>query len=311
MFGGIAQRCTRGTVRVPRQGWCSARSSSAASNYNLDEKQPNKAKEPVHQEVPAFLRPSDILSICPKTIEVKSLRYPILLCHGMGGDKPFLKYFRTVPEDLESAGIKVRQTDVWRYGSVYKRASLLENQVRATLDHLGVKKLNLIAHSMGGLDARYFIANMGGHEYVESLVTIGTPHRGSAYCDWCIQNVVAPSKVDLWGKHLPWEIGAWNNLTTHYLRDDFNPKTRDVDGVSYYSIAGVMTPTLINPLTFSYNKLHPIEGANDGLVSVHSAMWGTFLGTVPLDHKEQIGWSLIDPRPFFRRIANHLAEQGH
>lgn len=39
--------------------------------------------------------------------------------------------------------------------------------------------VNIIAHSMGGLDARYYIEEKDGDEHVDTLVTVGTPHRGT------------------------------------------------------------------------------------------------------------------------------------
>lgn len=41
-------------------------------------------------------------------------------------------------------------------------------------------KLWLVCHSMGGLVARYFCEHLGGAEVTRELITIGTPHRGSA-----------------------------------------------------------------------------------------------------------------------------------
>ncbi len=40
-------------------------------------------------------------------------------------------------------------------------------------------KLVLIGHSMGGLVARYFIECLGGWQVTRTLMTLGTPHRGS------------------------------------------------------------------------------------------------------------------------------------
>ncbi len=40
-------------------------------------------------------------------------------------------------------------------------------------------RLVLIAHSMGGLVSRYFLEVLGGWEYTRTLITLGTPHRGS------------------------------------------------------------------------------------------------------------------------------------
>ncbi len=40
-------------------------------------------------------------------------------------------------------------------------------------------KLVLIGHSMGGLISRYFLEVLGGWQHTRTLITIGTPHRGS------------------------------------------------------------------------------------------------------------------------------------
>jgi pimeloyl-ACP methyl ester carboxylesterase len=40
-------------------------------------------------------------------------------------------------------------------------------------------KLVLIGHSMGGIVARYFLECLGGWESTRTLITLGTPHRGS------------------------------------------------------------------------------------------------------------------------------------
>lgn len=42
-------------------------------------------------------------------------------------------------------------------------------------------------HSMGGLDARYYVAALGGSKHVASITTIGTPHHGSHIADLAIK----------------------------------------------------------------------------------------------------------------------------
>jgi triacylglycerol lipase len=37
----------------------------------------------------------------------------------------------------------------------------------------------IVAHSAGGLVARYFIQRLGGFHYCNALITLGTPHRGT------------------------------------------------------------------------------------------------------------------------------------
>jgi len=40
-------------------------------------------------------------------------------------------------------------------------------------------KLVLVGHSMGGLISRYFLECLGGWQHTRTLITLGTPHRGS------------------------------------------------------------------------------------------------------------------------------------
>lgn len=50
--------------------------------------------------------------------------------------------------------------------------------------------VNFVAHSMGGLDVRYLISHLKPTTYTPlSLTSIGTPHRGSPFMDWCAANI--------------------------------------------------------------------------------------------------------------------------
>ena len=44
----------------------------------------------------------------------------------------------------------------------------------------GYEKVHVIGHSLGGLITRYYVQRMGGHERVHTVVTLGTPHQGTA-----------------------------------------------------------------------------------------------------------------------------------
>lgn len=56
-------------------------------------------------------------------------------------------------------------------------ALLVESVCRET----GYERVHIIGHSMGGVVARYYIQKLGGDERVHTLVTLGSPHNGSAY----------------------------------------------------------------------------------------------------------------------------------
>ena len=63
-------------------------------------------------------------------------------------------------------------------GSPEEYAELVRAEVEKAYDEHD-SRVNVVGHSMGGLDARVYIEEMGGKELVDSLVTLGTPHQGT------------------------------------------------------------------------------------------------------------------------------------
>ena len=108
-------------------------------------------------------------------------RHPLVLVHGyfgfdsIGALKIKQEYFRGVRGRLEALGHQVYLARVAPAAGVRRRAAELAEQVR----RLPCERVNIIAHSMGGVDARYAISKLGLDERVASLLTIGTPHRGT------------------------------------------------------------------------------------------------------------------------------------
>ncbi len=52
--------------------------------------------------------------------------------------------------------------------------------LRIRKDHaLSGQKLYVVAHSAGGLIARYYVQLLGGSHYCDALITLGTPHNGT------------------------------------------------------------------------------------------------------------------------------------
>ena len=137
--------------------------------------------------------------------------YPLVLVHGLLGFSTIgprrrLEYFRGVmrhlennPEVLNGRG-KVYVADLDPLDTIPSRAIQLRDFIQERIyDHQEKKfwyeKVNIIAHSMGGLDARYMISTLSMDtgsrspmaEWVASLTTIGTPHRGTPFADFMMQ----------------------------------------------------------------------------------------------------------------------------
>ena len=58
-------------------------------------------------------------------------------------------------------------------------AKQVRDLVEEILAKTGAPKIDLVAHSMGGLISRYYIQNLGGSKKVKNLLTITTPHYGT------------------------------------------------------------------------------------------------------------------------------------
>ncbi|KAH7913972.1 alpha beta-hydrolase [Hygrophoropsis aurantiaca] len=128
---------------------------------------------------------------------VRAPRYPIVLCHGLYGFDvrgpsafPSLRmhYWSNVLSILKKrVGADVIVTAVPGTGSIASRS---ENLDRLLQERARGRGLNLMAHSMGGLDCRHMITHVKPTEYAPlSLTTIATPHRGSPFMDWCAENI--------------------------------------------------------------------------------------------------------------------------
>lgn len=108
---------------------------------------------------------------------------PIILAHGYLGFPtlgPF-SYFNHVASLLAQMGAReVHATDVSPKGSLAARSSQLAEQIGKYVPN---GRVHLIAHSMGGLDARYLIGHGKGREMIATLTTLGTPFRGTLAAD--------------------------------------------------------------------------------------------------------------------------------
>ncbi|SAM83409.1 related to TGL2-triacylglycerol lipase [Ustilago bromivora] len=127
-------------------------------------------------------------------------RHPIVLCHGLYGFDvrgPFLGleihyWAKTLDILRKKIGAEVLVHGVPPTGSIQERAESLHKFLIS--DEAGVrgKKLNFVAHSMGGLDVRHLLTHIRPKpdQYTPvSLTTISTPHRGSPFMDWCNANI--------------------------------------------------------------------------------------------------------------------------
>jgi triacylglycerol lipase len=180
--------------------------------------------------------------------------------------------------------------------------------------------IHIIAHSMGGLDARELIANgplfqVGASATpVATLVTISTPHAGSPVADLValrflshipgVGAVVRGAELGLETvlRHFRISLDGLHDLTSETARD-FNTRFPDQHGVRYLSFAGKGRPGLKAPTSAFFLPYYGYVAAtlrgredNDGLVPISSARHGEFDNNLwPCDHADEIGHDLDRP----------------
>lgn len=220
-------------------------------------------------------------------------------------------YFREIPEALRQAGHLVPfPPQLNPAGSIAERAQDLKNYLEQNPEVSG-RKVHLIAHSMGGLDARFMLAKLGMADRVFSLTTIATPHHGSPIADIVVTG--ANPVLNQFMKHLGVDVEGVNDLTTA-AGGQFNKDILDAPGVRYFSIAGKFTPPggiLGAPkglLGLTHDIIAKTQQDNDGLVSVASATMSeratwTALEVWEANHYREINWGTnIMPVP---ELADH------
>jgi triacylglycerol lipase len=217
-------------------------------------------------------------------------RFPLVFCHGMLACSTIHmsrpddhNYFSVLREFLRARGFRTLFPLVAPTGGIKTRAKEMREQIRRWTDG----PVNIIAHSMGGLDARYLITHLDMADRVRSLTTIGTPHRGTSLADWFIANYRHRVPLLLAMEAFGINVDGFADCRPAACRA-FNANTPDVPGVSYFSYGGAVPQSHVSPiLRRPWALLTPLEGANDGMVSVASACWGEYLGTIAADHFAQ------------------------
>jgi triacylglycerol esterase/lipase EstA (alpha/beta hydrolase family) len=255
-------------------------------------------------------------------------KYPVVLVHGIvahdrGG---IINFWGRIPDILEEKGVKVflGNTDAW--GNYESNATILKETIDKILNETKSEKVNIIAHSKGGLDSRYLIWHHNYGDKVASLTTIATPHHGAEIADLIYsQNIVHTNLVKkiletfgrLYGDTNPDLFNVNYQLTTEKMKE-FN-KTVNVDDRVYYQSFYTTMRNPFDDLMFfdSYRYIKKISGDNDGVVSKWSAQWGNNIRKIEsgISHAEIVDYKMQDISrihipDIYINIVNELSEMG-
>jgi|SRR5699024_3186337 len=265
----------------------------------------------------------------PKPIHLK---HPVLLCHGYGAITSLVK-----PSPLYDVGMLLRAHNVLAfapnivpYATIEIRARSWKSLIYELTEVQSVEKVNIIAHSMGGLDMRYALAKLDIASKVASFTTVSTPHHGTSlaeltlrtpdairnkladFLDWVGTQVYPHAQSD--------SVGSAAQLTRNYVEDQFNETIKNVPNIPYYSYSSAVGKGTSDPIKvmsrYQNSYIYEEEGLNDGMVSVESAKWGQHIKTANLAHMEQMNLRVKEEREplfnaFWLDVAEMLEENGH
>lgn len=239
---------------------------------------------------------------------------PIVLHHGIGGKLnvrlgpiAFTTFSVAVERAIASRGHPLIVTAVHPTAGIATRAAQLKQKILGDLDRLGAKDQGvvLIAHSMGGLDARYMISKLDMASRVRALLTISTPHYGAAYADWCREHLGQRLGGFNLAAALNFDIQALEDLTRSQCAR-FNDAILNMPGIQYFSVTASCPWSNVPPFALhAWKVIQDAQGENDGLVASSSAVWADRLEHWPVNHWHQINRRYVFEKHGIGNIAPH------
>jgi triacylglycerol lipase len=248
------------------------------------------------------------------------LQNPIVLIHGLGSRSTYgpVDYFFGLPKLLRENRNNVFIPNLTSWQTIKHRAEELKIQIEKKFPE---GKVNLVGHSMGGLDARYLASQLGFADRISSITTIGTPNQGTSIGD-IATGFLPPLAFNAINKFLNLmglSGDAVKQITCSYYKTELSQLIPNMPGVEYFSATStIQKPIVLYSLPLfwvSYKLLEDVEGPNDGFVSVSSATWGHHICTYLGDHYAQMGQFLgrargMDYMQFYADIFKCLKKKG-
>ncbi|MCQ2490996.1 MAG: triacylglycerol lipase [Ruminococcus sp.] len=265
--------------------------------------------------------------------EICRTKYPIVMVHGIFfRDWQYFSYWGRIPAALKRNGAVVYYGKQQSARSVHDSAVELKAAVMQVINETGAEKVNIIAHSKGGLDSRYAISCLGMDKYVATLTTISTPHKGCDMVDFLLDKVpeklvngIADRYNAIFGRlgdSRPDFLAGVRDLSASRM-SVLNAEMQDSSDVSYRSCMSVLKNVFsagFLPMSLSYLMIKRLNGRNDGLVSEESAKHGRFRLIEPehlrgVSHGDTIDLMRenirdFDVREFYTGLVAELKSEG-
>lgn len=109
---------------------------------------------------------------------VTELGTPILLLHGLADNHSIFTLLRRGLLRRGFSRVFAMNYSV-RTKDIRTAAAQLAEEIEAIVEETGHERIHVVAHSLGGVIARYYVTRLGGDERVHTLATLGSPHGGT------------------------------------------------------------------------------------------------------------------------------------
>ncbi|MBR4760867.1 MAG: triacylglycerol lipase [Lachnospiraceae bacterium] len=270
--------------------------------------------------------------------QICATKYPILMVHGVFfRDFKYFNYWGRIPKELETNGARIFYGNHQSAAAVENSAQEIADRIHAIVEETGCEKVNVIAHSKGGLDTKTAIALKGMAPYVASLTTINTPHMGCEFAEYLLGKAPQGLKDKVSGaynaalKKAGDENPSFMDAVTDLTAGKCKSLTEKLSAFDYQG-AGVYTQSYGScmkkatsgafPLNMSYLLAKYFDGPNDGLVGAGSFKWGenyTYLENTKsnrgISHGDMIDLNRenikgFDVREFYVQLVADLKKRG-
>jgi triacylglycerol lipase len=215
---------------------------------------------------------------------------------GTGSSSQFLKpqdYFADYDAYFKAKGCSVVHVQFLENATIESRALMLRDQAQAFTKKTGSSDFTIIAHSQGGLDARFAISTVK-MKGVRSLITIGAPHHGTPLAEWVIDQKTSKTvlywTLKIFAQYDLADLPFAGEMTEKFLKR-FADKFQDDPSVAYASAQGACS----SDCHWAFKLLRFISGVDllgshgDGIIPTESQVYGENLGEYNLDHISEVG----------------------
>ena len=256
-------------------------------------------------------------------------KYPIVLVHGLAmKGLPFLRAFGRIDRILRIQGYTVYVSQIDGVGSVETNARQLKDEIHRILIDNGTDKVNIIAHSKGGLDATYMIRSLEMSEHVASLTTLCTPHAGSPIASFILRFPSSLVRYAAFWVDLVYRIFGDKHpdsmTACRQLRRIKNENVSAPEGVFCQSFSSAVSAEekhidFVMGIPAMLSHIIEKNTLTDGLVPRDSAVFGKYRGDCikgSVSHTEIIDFMVRDKYrdrvfAFYSALCEELAQMGY